>query len=79
MDWAIGHLWELLGVRLLGSITWDADNADETIFCDACMSGMAFWYPACGEGFYALAPQDAAQEIIFYFEAWAVASAIDNL
>lgn len=79
LNWAIGHIRESLGVRLLSSITWDADDADETIFCDACMSGMAFWYPGHSEGYYAPTPQNAAREIIFYFEAWAVASAIKDL
>jgi hypothetical protein len=79
LNWAIGHLQESLGIRLLSSITWGPEDADETIFCDACMSGLAFWYPKHHTGFFATTPETAAREIIFYFEAWAVASAIENL
>lgn len=43
------------------------------------MTGLAFWYPKKCTGFYTPTPETAACEIIFYFEAWAVASAIDDL
>ena len=79
LNWAMGHMRESLRIRLLTFISWDSEDVDETIFCDACMLGTGFWFPAQCEGFYALMPVDAVQEIIFYFEALAITCAIDNL
>jgi len=50
-------------------MTWSPEDADETVFCDACMTGLAFWYPAHHEGFYAMMPAMVAREIIFYLES----------
>ena len=60
-------------------MTWGPEDADETVFCDACMTGLAFWYPAHHKGFYAAMPKVVAHEIIFYFESWAVVNVIDDL
>jgi len=79
LEWAIGHLQTSLRIRLLSSMTWGPEDADETVFCDACMTGLAFWYPAHREGFYATMPTVVAHEIIFYLELWAVVSVINNL
>jgi hypothetical protein len=45
LEWAMTHLRESLGVKLLSTVTWNMDEADKTIFCDACLQGLAFWYP----------------------------------
>jgi hypothetical protein len=79
LNWAIDHLRESLGIRLLSSVSWDAEDADETVFCDACMQGLAFWYPNRRQGFYSMVPISPAREIIFFYEALAVTSAIDDL
>jgi hypothetical protein len=79
LNWAIDHLRESLGIRLLSSVSWDAEDADETVFCDACMQGLAFWYPNRQQGFYSTVPMSPAREIIFFYEALAVTSAIDDL
>ena len=77
--WAMMHLRESLGIRLLSSITWEAVDADKTIFCNACMEGLGFWYPNRHQGFYSPVPWGASCDIIFYYEALAVTSALDNL
>jgi hypothetical protein len=79
LNWAVTHLRTSLGIRLLSSVCWDVNDADETIFCDASMQGLAFWYPACLQGYYSSVPVGSARDIIFYYEALAVTSAIDNL
>lgn len=79
LTWAMTHLRESLGIRLLSSITWEAEDADDTIFCDACMEGLGFWYPNRRQGFYSPVPWGVSRDIIFYYEALAVASALDNL
>lgn len=68
-----------LGVKLLSSISWDVEDADAIVFCDACMEGLAFYYPDRCVGFYSPVPDDAARDIIFYFEALAIASACNDL
>jgi hypothetical protein len=79
LNWAMSHLRESLAIRLLSCVTWDAEDADETLFCDACMQGLAFWYPRRRQGFYSPVPTATAREIIFFYETLAVTSAVDNL
>jgi hypothetical protein len=49
------------------------------VYCDACMTGLAFWFLAWQQGFYSQVILNLASKIIFYFEALAVAEALDNL
>lgn len=46
LQWAFAQLWDSLGIRLLSSVSWEAGDADETVFCDACQSGLGFWFPS---------------------------------
>ena len=79
LRWAMKHLHGSLGVRLPSSITWNADDADETIFCDACLQGLAFWYPSHWQGYFSQVPPNLAGETIFFYEAMAATSAIDDI
>jgi hypothetical protein len=79
LKWATHHMRASLGVKLLSSISWDVEDADAIVFCDACMEGLAFYYPDRCVGFYSPVPDDAARDIIFYFEALAIASACNDL
>lgn len=79
LTWATSHLCDSLRVRLLSLVSWDAEDADKTIFCDACPTGLAFWFPSRCRGFFSPVPVYTARNIIFYFEALAVAGAFDNL
>jgi len=67
------------GINLLLSVSWDAEVADVTVFCNTCMEGLAFYYPNHRTGFYAPVPNDTACNIIFYFDALAVASTCNDL
>jgi hypothetical protein len=79
LKWATHHMRASLGINVLSCVTWDVEDADAIVFCDACMEGLAFYYPDRSAGFYAPVPNDAARDIIFYYEALAVASAYNNL
>jgi hypothetical protein len=79
LNWATHHIHASLGINLLSSVSWDVEDADVTIFCDACMEGLAFYYPDHSTGFYAPVPNDTTCDIIFYFRALTVASACNNL
>jgi len=68
-----------LGINLLPSMSWEIEDADATVFCNACMEGLAFYYPNHSTGYYAPISNNATCNIIFYFEALAVASACNNL
>ena len=74
--WAMKILRRYSGVRLLKSIYWGIDEATLTIFCDACPEGMGFWYPDLGIAFYSQTPQHEHPDLIFYFEALCVHSAL---
>ena len=78
-NWATHHMHASFGINLLLSVSWDAEVADVTVFCDTCMEGLTFYYPDCLTGFYAPIPNNTACDIIFYFVALAVASACNDL
>ena len=63
---------------LLKSISWNINEASTIIYCDACPSGMGFWYPKTNEGFISPTPSDVSPQLIFYFEALCVLSALYN-
>ena len=77
--WAITHIENSQGVHLFKSFSWSPESADYVIYCDACPDGMGFWYPVSKEGFYAPTPVDVPTDVIFYFEALCVLSALDNV
>ena len=74
--WAIKTLESCSGVRLLKSVYWGAGEATMTVFCDACPEGMGFWYPELNIGFYSPTPWHEHPDLIFYFEALCVHSAL---
>ena len=74
--WAVGVLNRSSGVRLLRSLYWEASEATLTVFCDACPEGMGFWYPSLNIGFYSQTPHYEHPDLIFYFEALCVHSAL---
>ena len=77
--WALTHIENSEGVHLWKSLSWDPALADYVIYCDACPEGMGFWYPASKDGYYAPTPVNVPSDVIFYFEALCVLSAIFNV
>jgi hypothetical protein len=75
-SWAIKILNNSSGIRLLKSVYWDFGDASLTIYCDACPEGMGFWYPSLNIAFYSPTPYYENPDLIFYFEALCVHSAL---
>ncbi|KAF9468462.1 hypothetical protein BDZ94DRAFT_1370126 [Collybia nuda] len=85
LNWLSSHMACSDGIFLLKSVSWEITDADTTLFCDACGSGMGFWYPDLQLGFYCpidfkipatLPVSSDSSSAIFFFEALCVASAI---
>ena len=75
-SWAVRTLESCTGVHLLKSTYWGTNDATLTVFCDACPEGMGFWYPDLRIGFYSPTPSYEHPDLIFYFEALCVHSAL---
>jgi hypothetical protein len=75
-SWAVKVLNQYSGVQLLRSVYWGIDDATLTVFCDACPQGMGFWYPDLRVAFYSPTPAYENPDLIFYFEALCVHSAL---
>lgn len=78
LDWALRHLRDLSGTRMIKSTAWDPASADVTIFADACLQGMGFWYPDHSVGYYSPTPPVPVLPHIYYFETLCVVSAITH-
>ena len=75
-SWAIKVLNDCSGVYLLKSISWSLEDATLTLYCDACPEGMGFWYPSLNVAYYSPTPYHDNPNLIFYFEALCVHSAL---
>ena len=78
LKWFVKHAPASDGIFLLKTIVWDptTELLDTMIcFADACLGGMAFWYPELRLGYQCCIPHGYAAPI-FYWEAATVACAI---
>jgi hypothetical protein len=75
-SWAVKALTGSSGVHLLKSVYWDPGDATLTVYCDACPEGMGFWYPSLNIAFFSPTPYYENPDLIFYFEALCVHSAL---
>jgi hypothetical protein len=80
LQWASDHIRESSGVYLLRSLHWGESEADQILYCDACLEGMGFWYPFTSDpvAFYSPVPPDIPPHFIFYYEALCVLSALQH-
>jgi len=76
--WAANHIQASSGVHVLRTIDWGPENSDLTIYCDACLDGMGFWYPDHSMGYYSPVPLGVPTDFIFYYEALCVLSALHH-
>ncbi|GLB41980.1 hypothetical protein LshimejAT787_3400080 [Lyophyllum shimeji] len=76
LDWAADHMERSSGIHLLHAQLWDPSEADFSIFCDASLTAMGFWYPCSCVGFTSDIPPGTPSDKIFFYEALCVASAI---
>ena len=77
--WFAKHARNSDGIFLLRSVAWDPtlNTQDATIcFTDACLDGMAYWFPELMLGFQCPIPPESQTNHIFYYEALAVTCAI---
>ena len=79
LTWALTHIESSTGVHLFKSFSWSPSLADFVIYCDACPSGLGFWYPKSKDGYYAPTPVQVPTNAIFYFESLSVLSALVNV
>ena len=77
--WLADNLERSRGIFILQSTVWSAAEADLTIFCDACLSGMAFWLPHLCKAFVAQTSPSSLSidDTIFWFETLTVLSALE--
>lgn len=77
--WFAKHARVSDGIFLLRSVAWDPTlhTSDATVcFTDACLDGMAYWFPDLNLAFQFRIPDKAQTHHIFYYEALAVTCAI---
>jgi hypothetical protein len=79
--WLANHMESMSGVLLLDSLDWSPETAEDvvTIYTDASLVRLGFWYPEINFGFQVQLPRNAPLGSIFFFEALAVCSAIHFL
>ncbi|GLB44966.1 hypothetical protein LshimejAT787_1900440 [Lyophyllum shimeji] len=76
LDWAADHMERSSGIHLLRAQLWEPSEADFSIFCDASLTAMGFWYPCSCVRFTSDIPPGTPSDKIFFYEALCVASAI---
>ncbi|VDC07992.1 unnamed protein product [Peniophora sp. CBMAI 1063] len=68
------------GLHAAEARIWTPDQADLSIFCDACMSGLGFWTPNVNRGFAGglpeLPPGVSGPDTIYWYEAICVLRAL---
>ena len=77
--WFAKHVRNSDGIFLLQSVAWDPLHypSDATVcFTDACLDGMAYWFPELNLGYQFRIPDEYQTHHIFYYEALAVTCAI---
>jgi hypothetical protein len=79
--WLTNHMENMPGVLLLESLDWSPETAEDvvTIYTDASLVGLGFWYPEINFGFQSQLPPNTPLGSIFFFKALAVCSAIHSL
>jgi hypothetical protein len=78
LRWASNHIRRSSGVYLLRSLDWGESDAEQVLYCDACLTGMGFWYPHISNpvAYYSPIPPEVPPHFIFYYEALCVLSAL---
>ena len=61
---------------MIDTITWDCDDANLEIYCDATPGSIGFYCPSHDAGFFAALPENTPVDTIFYYEALCVVSAL---
>ncbi|KAF7984094.1 hypothetical protein HWV62_17672 [Athelia sp. TMB] len=75
LNWFADHLNTSPGIHIISARKWGPENADITLYSDACPVRLGFWSPAHMLGFQYLTIT-GEQRGIFFLEALAVLSAL---
>jgi len=79
LQWLSHHIQSSPGINVLTSTAWNISNADTTVFCDASLKGLGFWYPELSLGFFTPVNFQIPHGTgIYFLEALCIASAIHN-
>jgi hypothetical protein len=79
LQWFINHITKLSGIHMLKSVEWSPyDRMASTLiaYADASAIGMGIWFPGEYAGFQCLLPVDGPKNLIFFYEALTVCSAV---
>ena len=79
LTWFVSHASQSSGVLLLRSVAWDPNIAanDLTLcYTDACLTGMAYYYPELALGYQYHIPKEDQGGTIFFYEAATVTACI---
>jgi hypothetical protein len=75
ITWFVRRAATSEGICLLKNVVWDPTLADSDMvvcYADACMDGMAYWFPELGVAFQCRIPTLGRSDVIFYYEALTV-------
>ena len=78
LEWFVSKVNLSNGVYLFEDVDWDEGRADAVAYCDACLSGIGFFFEQSREGSQCSVPQRTPKDTISYFEALAVACVVDQ-
>jgi hypothetical protein len=75
--WLFNHVQSFSCINVLTSTAWDIADPDSTVFCDASLKGLGFWYPELSLGFFTPVNFNIHHCTgIYFLEALCIASAI---
>ena len=77
--WFINHIANSDGIHMLKSVEWSPHDRMATTliaYMDASAVGMGIWFPGEHTGFQCPLPADGPKDLIFFYEALAVYSAV---
>ena len=76
--WFHSYVLRSDGIYLFEDVNWNNEQADLTVYSDACMSSLAFFIENFLAGYQCSVPLNPPKDSIFYFEALAVVCAVDT-
>ena len=83
LEWFVKHASSSSGVFLLRSVAWDPNVASYDLsvcYTDACLTGMAYYYPELALGYqYHIPEEDQGGTILLYEAATVTASVLHKL
>ncbi|OBZ71265.1 hypothetical protein A0H81_08358 [Grifola frondosa] len=85
LNWMASHIESSSGIHFLDALEWGPEDlvqgthADEFALVDASGTGMGLYFPWLNFGFLSPLPFDTPTTAIFFFEAYAIASALHRI